>query len=219
MPTIVGPSPPGADCAVVLLPGRGETHEDLIAAGFARAVAERGLAIQVIAADAHLGYYREGSIVDRLRSDVVAPLRAEGKRVWLAGISLGGLGTIIYAREHAGDLDGLIAIAPFLGKRGLVEEIVAAGGPAHWRPAPPPAENTVEALWVWIGRSYAGTPPVRTRLAYGTGDRLHDGQDLFAEQLDPENVLTVPGGHNNSVWTKLWSELLDRGLVCSPPES
>ncbi|MEZ5313879.1 MAG: hypothetical protein R2862_09655 [Thermoanaerobaculia bacterium] len=62
-------------------------------------------------------------------------------------------GTIIYAREHAEDLDGLIAIAPFLGKRGLVEEIVAAGGPARWRDRRRQhrRRNTVEAL-LGLGR-------------------------------------------------------------------
>lgn len=216
VPMYAQASPPTSDasCAVVLLPGKGGSYKDFLKAGFEKAVQERGLDIQVISADAHLGYYRDNTIVERLREDVVAPLLEEGKRVWLVGVSMGGLGTLIYTREHPEDASGLVAIAPFLGKGDLVEKIVAAGGPLHWQPTPPPADNTVEGLWAWVGRSYADGPPVPTYLAYGTEDRVRPGNELFAPLIPAENTLTLPGGHNFSVWRKLWDEMLDRGVIC-----
>ena len=130
---------------------------------------------------------------------------------------MGGLGTLVYTREHPEDPSGLVAIAPFLGKSELVDEIRSAGGPRQWRPSPPPAENTIEGLWAWIGQAYADGPPVPTFLAYGTEDRVREGDELFAALLPEDHTVTLPGDHDWSVWKQLWEEMLDRGMICSKP--
>lgn len=44
--------------------------------GFVRAVRERQLGVDMVLVDAHLGYYSDRSMIDRLQSDIVAPARA-----------------------------------------------------------------------------------------------------------------------------------------------
>lgn len=203
-----------SSCAVVLLPGRFSGPDEFEAQGFADEVRERDLDMKVVATDAHLGYYRERSIVDRLHEDVVAPLREEGRPVWLVGVSLGGLGNLIYSRVYGEEVEGLVLLGPFLGRKDLAAQIEQAGGPGKWRPATQPAEDTVEGLWLWIAEAFAEGPPMEVRLGYGHKDRFIEGTRIFESLLDEENVRVGQGGHDWPVWRQLWGEMLDEGLIC-----
>ncbi len=58
-----------------------------------RAARDAGLTADIVAADAHLGYYERRVVHIRIDEDVIAAgTRSGPRRVWLAGISLGGLG-------------------------------------------------------------------------------------------------------------------------------
>jgi len=202
------------ECLVVLLPGRFGGPRDFVRAGFAERMRERGLGFDLLAVDAHLGYYRHRSVVDRLRADVIAPASAAGYReIWLAGVSLGGLGSLLYARNHAEDLAGVLALAPFLGDRDLVAEIRGQGGLRAWHAS---EDDDFRKLWSWL-QSYLGTPSqVPIHLGYGTDDDLAPAAELLAAALPEERVYTRPGGHDWKAWGKLWEDFLDRGDVCAP---
>src|ERR1043166_3972358 len=58
-----------ARCLVVFLPGRGDLPEDFFRQGFDRELRAAGSSCEVVAVDAHLGYYFERSIDQRLRED------------------------------------------------------------------------------------------------------------------------------------------------------
>jgi len=121
---------PGTDrIMLVMLPGAKARPQDLVRCGFVRALRERSLPIDVVVVGAHLGYYLGRSLGKHLRHDIIAPARARNyQRIWLMGISLGGMGSLIYTREHAADIEGVILLAPFLGARGTIAEVVHAGG-------------------------------------------------------------------------------------------
>ncbi|MGB7542969.1 MAG: alpha/beta hydrolase, partial [Burkholderiales bacterium] len=107
----------GADrTLLVMLPGATDRPEDFVEQGFIQAVRASGASVDVAAVDAHMDYYIEHSVVERLEADVIAPARAKGyTRTWLMGISLGGMGALAYARGHAKEVEGVILLAPFLG--------------------------------------------------------------------------------------------------------
>lgn len=205
-------------CLAVLLPGRWNEPEQFRDSGFAAAVTARKLALDLVAVDAHLGYYRARSIVERLRADVIGPARAAGyETIWIVGPSLGGLGGLLYLRDHPEDLAGAFAIAPYLGEPEVIDEIERAGGPGQWRPPARVADGDVgRELWSWLGPWTQGEPSVPLHLAWGTADGFDRSNRMLADLLPPERVYTDPGGHDWSVWERLWERFLDRTLATAP---
>lgn len=216
--TLRAPGPSG--CTAILLPGRWNRMEAFREYGFAAAVEEARLDLGLVAADAHIGYYREESLAIRLAEDVIGPLsaRPDGpERVWMAGISLGGVGSIVYARAHPEQVAGLVLIAPYLGEEGeggVLEELRAAGSLAAWRPAEPVAEDDFKRR-IWLGLREILTSDTPVLLAYGTEDDLAPGHELLARELPPERVFRRPGGHDWPVWTPLWEDVLASGEMCA----
>ena len=83
---------------LILLPGAYMHAQDFIEHGFVSA-AQKGFAADIIAVETGMEAYLDGSIVGRLHQ-VISPLRHKDVRVWLAGVSLGGLGALLYAQAH-----------------------------------------------------------------------------------------------------------------------
>ena len=69
-----------ADTLLVMLPGSFARPEEFMREGFVQAVRERRLAVDMVLVDAHLGYYSDRSIIDRLQADIVALGPYLGKR-------------------------------------------------------------------------------------------------------------------------------------------
>ena len=201
---------------LVLLPGRGMTLREMERHGFVAALQAQGLAVDVLRADAHLGYYKDRSILERLRTDVIAPAQAAGYRsIWLAGISLGGLGALLYADAHPEDVAGLLLLAPYLGDDETAKTVVAAGGLLQWQPPPgPPSDGDAEiAIAAWrsaqgVLRRAASGNPMPLSLGYGLSDRFAVPQQVLARALPPERVFTAPGGHDWDPWLGLWQRML-----------
>lgn len=215
--SIAFPASKSSDCLVVLLPGRFGSPQNFFDAQFPERLEAAGLTADLIAVDAHLGYYRKRSVVDRLRADIVQPAIADGYReIWLVGASLGGLGAFLYARDHAQDLTGVVALAPFLGDKKLAADIRAQGGLRQWRPTQEDASKDFPRLWQWL-RDQAAIPhaPLSLYLAFGTEDRLATSAQLLAEALPRDHTFTTPGKHDWKVWGKLWEEFLSSGTLCS----
>src|SRR6185369_16059915 len=156
------PSPQGhAKCLVVFLPGMGDDAEDFEKNGFIEEVRRRGLSIDIVAAQATIGYYSRGTFVERLSADVLAPHRARGyAQTWLVGPSMGGFGTLFYSRQRLGDVTGVLALAPYLGDDDLIKEIHDAGGLQKWTP---PARVTAlddsnyqREMWRWLQAATRG---------------------------------------------------------------
>ena len=102
---------------VVLLHGLGGESANFVNYRTVDQILECRPDANVYGADSHFGYYRERIIVERLRQDVIAPARARGiTQIWLAGVSLGGFGSLVYRLDHADDVEGVILVAPYLGE-------------------------------------------------------------------------------------------------------
>ena len=76
---------------MIWLPGAFNTSQDFIEAGFAAAVQRRGLALQLTFFDLAFEHLHDRSALQRLQAESVLPARRAGEKVWLAGISLGGM--------------------------------------------------------------------------------------------------------------------------------
>ena len=197
---------------IVMLPGLYDLPADFVEQGFVQAVRERQLDADVTLLDAHVGYYNERQIVDRLRSEVIAPARAQGyERIWLVGISLGGLGSLLYTQAHPKDTTGFYAMAPFLGEKTTVKDVTTQGL-AQWQPAEPEPMGT--PAWR-LGQAYlSGTPGLpQGYIGYGEEDRFAQANALFATALPPGNRYLAQGGHDWGAWKRLWGQFLDGGAI------
>jgi pimeloyl-ACP methyl ester carboxylesterase len=201
---------PDARCLVVFLPGRGDGPEDYAENGFPEALRRAGSRCAMVGVDSHLGYFAERTIVTRLEEDVIGPARARGQDVWLVGISLGGLGSLLYTRDHPDAVKGLVLLAPYLGEDDLIDAVKGAGGLAGWTRS----GTDFERLWLFMKGFQApgtGLPPLW--LGYGTSDRFAETDGLLGAVLPPGHVFTAPGGHTWRTWRKLWEEVLASGAV------
>jgi hypothetical protein len=204
----------GADrVTLLMLPAAGGRAEDFVERGFVGCLRRRGLPVDVLAVDARFDDYLEGAIAGRIESEVVQPARAgNAQKIWLMGISLGGLGALAHARAHGG-VEGVVLLAPFLGSRGLVAEVTRAGGLAQWQPGTRAPDDPERLMLEWLGRYRAGDPAApRIYLAYGAQDRYAPASAMLEPQLPREHVVSLPGGHDWATWLALWERLLDGGL-------
>jgi len=215
MKAIDYPNGTSARCLMVFLPGRGDTGERFEQRGFVSRVRAQHLSIDMVAADASIGYYANGTLTERLFEDVVAPrLRRGYQQVWLVGISMGGLGTLLYSRQRpSGEVYGALALSPYLGEQKVSDEIRNAGGLQMWR-APPPvatlnASNYASELWRWQQAVNAGRESgPRLYLGYGLQDRLAQVDVLLGDDLPATHVFTVDGEHNWDTWQVLFERFL-----------
>lgn len=186
---------------VILLPGAYMHAQDFLTHGFDSAV-------DIVAVETGMQAYLDGSIVDGLH-EVISRIRGESAPLWLAGISLGGMGALLYARSHPGAVAGLLLLSPFIGTRGAVAEVIDAGGFEGWQPPRKDAATDEHRLLQWLKSYRAGDAAwPRIYLGYGENDRYAASYRLLAGLLPAEQVVTIAGGHDWETWRVLWDRLL-----------
>jgi pimeloyl-ACP methyl ester carboxylesterase len=203
-----------ADTLLIFLPGRRDRAEVFAQEGFLDAPRRHGWAADVIAADAHLGYYLSGSMVSRLHQDLVAPARKRGyRRIILVGVSMGGYGAVRYAMAHPNQITALVLLSPFLGAGPFQQRMAEAG------------DEDFKQTWDWLKR-YAATnrddkraAEVFPRIILGYGH-----EDLFLltnlrlrALLPADDVLTTFGAHLWSTFRALFDKLLEKKLLDAEP--
>ncbi|MFZ5569271.1 MAG: alpha/beta fold hydrolase [Thermodesulfobacteriota bacterium] len=202
---------------IVMLRGRGGDHKSFEQDGFIRDLRERLCPQDVVIPDSHLGYYMAETLVPRLKTDVIAPAKAAGyRRIWLVGVSMGGLGALMYLREHPEDIDGVYVIAPFLGYEDIIAEVAGAGGVAAWQPGSyDPGKDWERMFWDWL-KTYANDPAAWAPifLGYGAQDSFNPAHRLLGAILPPERIYAIQGGHDPRTMRKLWQLFLnDSALI------
>jgi pimeloyl-ACP methyl ester carboxylesterase len=204
-----------ARCLVLFLPGAGDSAEEFEKNGFVAELRRRPLSVDMVAANATMGYYFKGLMVERVSADVMEPALARGyEQVWVIGASMGGLGTFMLAHERPAQVHGVLALAPYLGDRALTDEIRAAGGLEKWK-APERAPALIEAtyqreIWRWLRAVALGQekgPDIY--LGWGTSDKLGKDDVLLGAVLPKDHVSTVEGGHDWPQWRAVLQRFLD----------
>ncbi len=198
-----------AGCSPVtlgLLSGSYSEPEDFVREGFPAAVREHGIDADIVMAPVRAAWFGDGSVVGRIRDAVVAPAREAGRqRIWLAGISLGGLAALSYAARHASDIEGIVLISPYPATREVLREVDAAGGLASWSERAAVDGDLEREAWRFLAR---GVRAPQVHCYFASGDRFVAGQRRIADTLAPENVRELPGGHDWISWRALWSDFL-----------
>jgi pimeloyl-ACP methyl ester carboxylesterase len=213
--------PTHAKCLVVFMPGRGDADADFDKEKFVSLVRARDLSVDMVAANATIGYYANGIVSDRVEQDVVAPLDpAKYEKVWMIGISMGGVGTLMYSYEHPTRLKGVLLMAPFLGDDDVANDVKAAGGLDKWT-APAPAtlteDNYQRQVWGYLQRTVGKKEPgPDVYLAYGNKDnRVGHNAAILAASMPADRLFTTDGGHDWGPWRNLLDQFLDRSSLAS----
>lgn len=198
----------GASTLMVLLPGAYMQPEDFVEAGFFSRVAELGLKLDLIAVDLNLTQISDGSALPAVQAEIIAPARQRGyTKIWLGGISLGGLLSLCHNADTPGAVDGLCLLAPYPGSRLTTNAIARAGGLAQWQATPEELDDPEFRAWQWLKNPPAGFPVF---VGYGTEDRFAGGMRQIAECFPPSASQAVPGGHDWPAWQALWEHFLTR---------
>jgi hypothetical protein len=204
------PAPSGsAEILLVMLPGAGIDASDFATQGMITAVHDNTPNVDIIVAHPDMGLYLEGGVTDILQNAVIAPALARGvTRIWLLGISLGGMGALLYASAHQQNIEGIFLLAPFLGTRGTTAEILHAGGLTAWSAENSTATAPEQRLLIWLQThlTTSAAHPI-IYLGYALQDRFAPAHKLLAQQLPPARVATTPGGHDWPSWRTLWQHL------------
>lgn len=196
----------------VLLPGIYDGNRTFARQDFITIARVHGVAADFIAADTDVGYYMAETVVQRLHQDVILPARRAGyERIWLVGVSLGGLGALLYLRDHPDLVNGVVLLSPYLGGHHTVGPIAKAGSLAAWQPPAGCTDENLCGLWRWLQQvtgSAAAPQTAHLFLGYGDEDRYPVAHRLLAEALGPRRSVTVPGGHDWNTWQVLWRRYL-----------
>ena len=203
---------------MVFLRGMGGNHHSFEKEGLVSDVCDRMPAYDMVAPNAHYGYFADRSLMRRMKEDIIDPAHARGyKEIWLIGFSMGGLGALLYTIDHPEDIQGIYLVAPFLGYHAILNEIEAAGGVRQWEPGNfDPYQQWQRMLWQWLKQNVAEQTTVPIYLGFGQTDRYVAGQRLLAQILPAERVFTVPGGHGYESFRSLWKMFLQHGGCYCP---
>lgn len=200
---------------VVMLPGRGDDLASLKRRGMAETIQAAWPDADVILTGLTMPFYRQGKAAHRLHDEVIEPQQRAGNRdLWIVGISLGGMGAILYEREYPDEADGLMLLSPYLGEKAIHNEIRASGGLSGWDAGALQASNAdtfQHELWR-TAKTWRDAPARASVvwLAYGTNERFRKPIELMSPALPADHVLMLPGGHDWTLWTTALRQLLDR---------
>lgn len=197
---------------LLMLPGAKNTPQQLVENGFIRALRERNLPVDVLALDAHVDLYLARADIERLLHRTLDEVRLQGyRRIWLLGISLGGSGAMICATQRTAEIEGMVLLAPFLGTRGIIAEVAAAGGLHRWQAGEIGIRDHERALLEQLRCSPLGTAEFPSiYLGFGSEDRYRGASMVLSEHLPPHCVIVKSGGHDWETWKVLWGLLLDK---------
>ncbi|PCK04832.1 MAG: hypothetical protein COA42_18810 [Alteromonadaceae bacterium] len=191
---------------MVLLPGMGDRASAFDKHGFIRSLQQSRPDFDVVTVESHFKYYQSTTIVERLHKDIILPAIASGyQEIYIGGISLGGLGALLYLREHPDEVSGIFVLAPYLGEKGEYQYLLDGSARNE--------KKITTDLWPWLSELPAAHKN-KIHLAYGASDRFSEANDLLATYLPEDHIVKTPGKHLWTTWKLLWPELLCKRFSC-----
>jgi len=204
----VGPAGVDAALTLVLLPAAATSADDFVREGFIDDLNAEGIAANFVRSEVPVDMYAAERIVTLLHEHVLHPQHVEAAgRIWVVGISLGGMTALACAEAHSDLIEGVFAIAPWPGLRPVWSDVPAAGGIAAWAKLHTHVIFDDERrVWRWLGTAGENGPDIV--IGYGRQDRFAEGQQLLSAALPPERRLVVEGAHDWATWRILWRRFL-----------
>lgn len=197
----------GARVLVVFLPGAGMHPPDFASGGFFEAPSRRMPKTDLLVVAVDPLNVTAGQDLHELETEILTPARRYGcQRIWLGGISLGGLLALAYNASRPGTVDGLCLLAPYPGSRLTRQLIEAAGGLEQWQPTVEQLADDEFRVWHWLKKPPANFPVF---IGYGRDDRFSPRIREIAGRFPSAVCHTVAGAHDWTAWLSLWTYFLD----------
>lgn len=198
---------------IVLLRGYGNDINYFDKNGWREKLQQRYPAYSIIVPDLHYGYYKEGIFFKRLYDDVIVPAKQSGiKSIWLVGISMGGLGAILTSEYAMDDIKRLFLIAPYLGNGTIKRQIEKIDRLSKLDGQQDNQSKWQLKLWSHLNeRTKAEKTTIPIYIGYGEQDNM-PGLKYLATALPKQQIISVPGGHTDDVFTSVFELMLQRGF-------
>lgn len=199
---------------IVLLSGRGAPASYFQDHQWVELAREHDVDADFIAPYAHFGYYMQQQLIPRLHQDVIEPAKKQGyETISLLGISMGGMGSILYSEKFPDDVDRIYLVAPYLADEDVHDEIRSAGGLSTWQMSGIKRDDWEYILWQRL-KEITTDNKLKNKifLGYGDKDRL-TGHDLLAQNIPAKHVVKISGTHKDVTFRQVWRMMLERGFL------
>ena len=197
------------DRLIIFLPGIFDSVNKFKNEYFFSEARDAGITADMVAANTNVGHLAEGVLIKRLEKDVFEYIKNDGyKNIWIVGVSIGGLSTLTYYKDHEKALCGVVVLAPYLADDYLTEEIKKVGGVKNWLPIgrmKDSVDERIEEMWLWTKSKKDFS---NIFLGYGEQDQFISGSEFLAGFLEEENIITVEGGHDWETGRRIWKSQL-----------
>ena len=199
-----------SDKLIIFIPGIYDAVDKFEKEHFFSDAREAGIKADLVSINLNAGHLAERVMIPRIQEDVFRLIQNDGyKNIWMVGVSIGGLSSLVYLQHQEKDLCGVVVLAPFLADDRLIEEVKKYGGIEKWAPEVEEIKNSIDdqinSLWVWLTSKNDFS---NIYLGYGKQDRLIAGSHLLETFLEPSHVIRVNGKHDWVTGRKIWQEQL-----------
>lgn len=195
---------------IIFIPGLYDKQDKFKKELFFKSARDAGIEADLVAVNISVLHLADKKLSERINKDVLEYIQNDGyKNIWLVGVSIGGLSSLVYLKNHKENICGVVVLAPYLGDERLAQEIKEVGGIKNWMPVAGKLKDSVdeevEALWLWLAKKDHVN---NVYLGYGKQDKIVAGSRTLETLLDKKNVIAIDGGHEWKTGRKIWEAQL-----------
>lgn len=195
---------------IIFLPGLYDSQDKFKKELFFKVAREADIEADLVAVNISVMHLSKKMLSERINKDVLEHIKNDGyKNIWMVGVSIGGLNSLIYLKNHEENICGVVLLAPYLGDERLARDMKTAGGIKNWVPIAgkmkDAVDEEVEALWLWLANKKHLS---NVYLGYGKQDNLVAGSLTLETLLNKKNVIAIDGGHDWETGRKIWEKQL-----------
>lgn len=197
---------------IIFLPGLYDTADTFKKEKFFAIARKAGIKADMVAASIHIGHLIKEMMLMRIETDIFQHAKDVGyDNIWLVGVSLGGLNSLLFYQKHKKDICGVVVLAPYLADEALTKELQQAGEIKNWQPKSAEKkvlEQKLQSLWVWLKEQDSKNLLKQIFLGYGKQDRYIEAMKILQSTLDKKNITAVEGKHGWIAGRKIWQQQL-----------
>ena len=205
------------DNLIIFFPGLYDSAVIFKDESFFSIARKEGINADMVSVDVNVYHLVKEMMIERVEKDIFERAKKSGyKNIWLVGVSLGGLNSLLFNIKHENDICGVVTLAPYVANTPLIEDLRNAKEVMNWEPDSNDnrrsLDNILQFLWVWLKEKSSKDDLNHIYLGYGKQDRYIGAIKLLENILDKNHVVAVEGGHNWSTAQKIWQKQLSSRL-------